>query len=162
MTIKLSRRGDVEPFHAMDVLAEANRLRAEGQADVISMAVGQPSDARAGPVREAAAGMHWPADVSAIRTRSAQPGCARRSRNTIGEHYGIDVPAGAHRRDHRFVGRRSTSRSSRSSTPATALRSHRQAIRPTATSCGARNRGGRDRTGAARTYLTAATAGRCA
>ena len=43
MALSVSRRGNVEPFHAMDVLAEANRLRALGQ-DVISMAVGQPSD----------------------------------------------------------------------------------------------------------------------
>lgn len=40
--IELSRRGDVEPFHAMDVLAEATKRRAEGH-PVISMAVGQPS-----------------------------------------------------------------------------------------------------------------------
>ncbi|MCF3641379.1 aminotransferase class I/II-fold pyridoxal phosphate-dependent enzyme [Rhizobium sp. TRM95111] len=36
-----SRRSAVEPFHAMDVLAEATRRRAAGH-DVISMAVGQP------------------------------------------------------------------------------------------------------------------------
>lgn len=40
--MSLSRRGEVEPFHAMDVLAEANRLKAGG-APVISLAVGQPS-----------------------------------------------------------------------------------------------------------------------
>ncbi|MGY5779292.1 pyridoxal phosphate-dependent aminotransferase [Rhizobium sp. LEGMi135b] len=38
----LSKRSDVEPFHAMDVLAEATRRRQAGHA-VISMAVGQPS-----------------------------------------------------------------------------------------------------------------------
>ena len=27
MAVSLSRRGEVEPFHAMDVLAEANRAR---------------------------------------------------------------------------------------------------------------------------------------
>ena len=36
------RKPSVEPFHAMDVLAEASRLRGEGK-DVISMAVGQPA-----------------------------------------------------------------------------------------------------------------------
>lgn len=50
----ISRRSDVEPFHAMDVLAEANRLKAMGQ-PVISMAVGQPSDPAPASVREAAA-----------------------------------------------------------------------------------------------------------
>ena len=41
--MSISRRSAVEPFHAMDVLAEANRLAAMGK-PVISMAVGQPSD----------------------------------------------------------------------------------------------------------------------
>ncbi|MGN6468122.1 MAG: pyridoxal phosphate-dependent aminotransferase [Rhizobiaceae bacterium] len=53
MAVFVSRRSAVEPFHAMDVLAEANRLKAEGL-DVISMAVGQPSDPAPGIVREAA------------------------------------------------------------------------------------------------------------
>jgi aspartate/methionine/tyrosine aminotransferase len=53
MTISISRRGAVEPFHAMDVLAGANRLRGLGH-DVISMAVGQPSDPAPTPVIEAA------------------------------------------------------------------------------------------------------------
>lgn len=39
----ISRRSAVEPFHAMDVLAAANRMRAEGHR-IISMAVGQPAD----------------------------------------------------------------------------------------------------------------------
>jgi aspartate/methionine/tyrosine aminotransferase len=48
-----SRRGVVEPFHAMDVLAEANRRRAAGY-PVISMAVGQPADPAPLAVRAAA------------------------------------------------------------------------------------------------------------
>ena len=52
--VSLSRRGEVEPFHAMDILAEANRLKEEG-VPVISMAVGQPSDPAPLAVREAAA-----------------------------------------------------------------------------------------------------------
>ncbi|MGE0279770.1 MAG: pyridoxal phosphate-dependent aminotransferase [Rhizobiaceae bacterium] len=54
MAISISRRGDVEPFHAMDVLAEANRLRRQG-INVVSMAVGQPSDPAPSAVRVAAA-----------------------------------------------------------------------------------------------------------
>ena len=54
MTITASRRSAVEPFHAMDVLAEANRLKAAGL-PIISMAVGQPSSPAPRPVREAAA-----------------------------------------------------------------------------------------------------------
>jgi len=53
MAIAISRRGNVEPFHAMDILAEANRLRGEGRS-IISMAVGQPSDPAPRAVREAA------------------------------------------------------------------------------------------------------------
>jgi aspartate/methionine/tyrosine aminotransferase len=54
MPISKSHRSQVEPFHAMDVLAEANRLRSAGH-PVISMAVGQPSDRAPAEVREAAA-----------------------------------------------------------------------------------------------------------
>jgi aspartate/methionine/tyrosine aminotransferase len=54
MSVSLSRRGAVEPFHAMDVLAQANRLKAQGH-DVVSLAVGQPSDPAPSLVREAAA-----------------------------------------------------------------------------------------------------------
>ena len=49
----ISRRSAVEPFHAMDVLAAANRMRAEGH-NVISMAVGQPADPAPGKVLDAA------------------------------------------------------------------------------------------------------------
>jgi aspartate/methionine/tyrosine aminotransferase len=51
--LSISRRSAIEPFHAMDVLAEANRLIALGK-PVISMAVGQPSDPAPQPVLEAA------------------------------------------------------------------------------------------------------------
>jgi aspartate/methionine/tyrosine aminotransferase len=54
MAVSVSRRGEVEPFHAMDVLAEANRLKQAG-VPVISMAVGQPSDPAPVAVRAAAA-----------------------------------------------------------------------------------------------------------
>lgn len=51
--MKLSRRGAVEPFHAMDVLAEATKSRAAGR-PVISMAVGQPVHPAPVAAREAA------------------------------------------------------------------------------------------------------------
>src|SRR5689334_4110252 len=54
MAVAISKRGDVEPFHAMDILAEANRLKALGQ-PIVSMAVGQPSDPAPQRVRDAAA-----------------------------------------------------------------------------------------------------------
>lgn len=49
-----SRRSAVEPFHAMDLLAEATKERAAGK-PVISMAVGQPSHPAPKAAREAAA-----------------------------------------------------------------------------------------------------------
>ncbi len=54
MAVAISRRSAVEPFHAMDVLAEANRLKAAGH-PVVSLAVGQPSDPAPQIVRDAAA-----------------------------------------------------------------------------------------------------------
>ncbi|WP_139975757.1 MULTISPECIES: pyridoxal phosphate-dependent aminotransferase [Brucella/Ochrobactrum group] len=51
--VTLSSRSAVEPFHAMDVLAEANRRRAAGH-PIISMAVGQPADPAPQVVRQAA------------------------------------------------------------------------------------------------------------
>ncbi|EDQ34057.2 Aspartate/tyrosine/aromatic aminotransferase [Hoeflea phototrophica DFL-43] len=50
----LTRKPSVEPFHAMDVLAEATRLKAQGR-DVISMAVGQPAHPAPRAARQAAA-----------------------------------------------------------------------------------------------------------
>jgi aspartate/methionine/tyrosine aminotransferase len=41
-SVRASRRSNVDPFRAMDVMAEANRMRAAGL-PVISLAVGQPS-----------------------------------------------------------------------------------------------------------------------
>ena len=91
MAVAISRRGEVEPFHAMDVLAEANRLRAEGHA-VVSLAVGQPSDPAPDVVREAAAaalragriGYTDSLGLSELRAAIAAH---------YGEHYGVEVPA---------------------------------------------------------------------
>ena len=89
MAFSLSKRGDIAPFYAMDVLADANRLIAAGK-DVISMAVGQPSDPAPRIVREAArraldAGRIGYTDAMGVATlREAIAG-------HYGEHYGIDV-----------------------------------------------------------------------
>jgi aspartate/methionine/tyrosine aminotransferase len=91
MAVSLSRRGDVEPFHAMDVLAEANRLKALGK-PVISMAVGQPSDPAPALVREAAAsaladgriGYTDALGIAGLRSAIAAH---------YMEHYGLNVPA---------------------------------------------------------------------
>jgi len=86
----LSRRGAVEPFHAMDVLAQANRLRAEGR-DIVSMAVGQPGDPAPEPVRRAAAQALATASIGytdalgLVELRQAIAG-------HYADHYGLEVP----------------------------------------------------------------------
>jgi len=89
MVISTSRRSRIEPFHAMDVLAEANRLRQQG-VDVISMAVGQPSGSAPAAVREAASaalirgqiGYTDALGISALRRAIAAH---------YAEHYGVEV-----------------------------------------------------------------------
>lgn len=90
MVVSVSRRSAVEPFHAMDVLAEANRLKAMGH-PVVSLAVGQPSDPVPSIVREAAqqallAGRGGYTDALGLMDL----------RQTISthyrDHYGVDVP----------------------------------------------------------------------
>ena len=91
MAVAISRRGEVEPFHAMDVLAEANRLKALGT-PVISMAVGQPSDPAPQRVRDAAgAGL----ELGRIGYTDALGLAELRQAISAhyAEHYRIDVPA---------------------------------------------------------------------
>lgn len=89
MANAISRRSAVEPFHAMDVLAEANRLKAEGH-PVVSLAVGQPSDPAPQVVRQAAAAaleigrIGYTDALGMLELRQAIAG-------HYGEHYGVDV-----------------------------------------------------------------------
>ncbi|MFC5386908.1 pyridoxal phosphate-dependent aminotransferase [Aquamicrobium segne] len=89
MRVSSSHRGQVEPFHAMDVLAGANRLIAQG-VDVISMAVGQPSDPAPQAVRRAAAEA-----LERGRIGYTDALGLMRLRQTIAqhyhEHYGLDI-----------------------------------------------------------------------
>ena len=90
MKATISRRSNIEPFHAMDVLAEANRLKAAG-VPVISMAVGQPSDPAPLPVREAAARVVRDGRIGytdALGLMSLREAIARH----YVDHYGIEVP----------------------------------------------------------------------
>ena len=90
MPVFTSRRADVEPFHAMDMLAAANRLRAEGH-DVVSMAVGQPSEAAPRAVLEAArraladGRIGYTDSLGILSLREAIAAHYR-------DHYGIEVP----------------------------------------------------------------------
>jgi aspartate/methionine/tyrosine aminotransferase len=91
MAVLLSRRGAVEPFHAMDVLAEANRLAMAG-ADVISLAVGQPSDPAPESVRQAAAEALRRGRIGYTDTLGL-PALREAISTHYAEHYGISVPA---------------------------------------------------------------------
>src|ERR1044072_4279665 len=89
MVVSLSRRGEVEPFHAMDILAEANRLKATG-VPVISMAVGQPSDPAPVGVREAATNALKIGRI--VYTDTLGLADLRKAIAAhYGDHYGIDV-----------------------------------------------------------------------
>ena len=88
---RLSARGAVEPFHAMDVLREQNALVQAGH-DVLSLAVGQPShsapkgvlDMAATALRDAKLG--YTDALGRMETRRAI------SRH-YGDRYGVEVPA---------------------------------------------------------------------
>ncbi len=91
MTVSVSRRGAAEPFHAMDVLAEANRLAAAGH-DVVSLAVGQPSDPAPAMVREAARAALADGRIGytdALGIPVLREAIAAHYR----DHYGVEVPA---------------------------------------------------------------------
>ncbi|MER9133863.1 aminotransferase class I/II-fold pyridoxal phosphate-dependent enzyme [Mesorhizobium sp. M0768] len=89
MVVSLSRRGAVEPFHAMDILAEANRLKAKGL-PVVSMAVGQPSDPAPAGVREAAASALKAGRIG-YTDALGLAGLRKAIAAHYGEHYGLDV-----------------------------------------------------------------------
>lgn len=74
----------------MDVLAEANRLRAGG-VDVVSMAVGQPSDPAPSAVRDAARVALETGRIGYTDSLGTA-GLRRAIAAHYGEHYGIDVP----------------------------------------------------------------------
>ncbi|WP_421929873.1 pyridoxal phosphate-dependent aminotransferase [Neoaquamicrobium sediminum] len=91
MVVAISRRSEVEPFHAMDVLAEANRLRAQGH-PVVSLAVGQPSDPAPAVVRQAAADA-IAAGTIGYTDSLGLPALREAIAAHYADHYGIEVPA---------------------------------------------------------------------
>ena len=91
IVIPPSKRSAVEPFHAMDVLARANAMRAAGHS-VVSLAVGQPSAPAPSVVREAAARAIRDAPLGytdALGRRDLREAIARH----YAEHYQQTVPA---------------------------------------------------------------------
>ncbi len=91
MVVAISRRSEVEPFHAMDVLAEANRLRAQGH-PVVSLAVGQPSDPAPAVVRQAAADAIAAGKIGYTDSLGL-PALRAAIAAHYADHYGIEVPA---------------------------------------------------------------------
>ncbi|MDI6027551.1 aminotransferase class I/II-fold pyridoxal phosphate-dependent enzyme [Corticibacterium sp. UT-5YL-CI-8] len=90
MVLSVSKRSSVEPFHAMDILAEANRLRARG-ISVISMAVGQPFDPAPKRVMEAARAVIDSGSIGytdALGRMDLREAISRH----YADHYGVDVP----------------------------------------------------------------------
>lgn len=79
--IKASLRSEIDPFRAMDVLAEANRLRAAGK-PIISLAVGQPSAPV--PTQAAEAAKAWLAAGQVSYTDALGRGSLRKR---IAQHY---------------------------------------------------------------------------
>jgi aspartate/methionine/tyrosine aminotransferase len=90
MAVSISRRGEVEPFHAMDVLAEANRLKALGE-NVVSLAVGQPSDPAPAIIRAEAAKALQAGRIGYTDALGIAPLRMAISRH-YQEHYGLDIP----------------------------------------------------------------------
>ena len=91
MAAAISRRSEVEPFHAMDVLAEANRLKAQGH-PVVSLAVGQPSDPAPAIVRQAAAEAIAAGKIGYTDSLGL-PALRKAIAAHYADHYGIEVPA---------------------------------------------------------------------
>lgn len=89
MQSRLSDRSNVEPFHAMDVLAQANRLKSAGH-NVLSLAVGQPGSPAPQIVRDAAvdAALHAPLGYTdALGRADARYAISRH----YADHYGVQV-----------------------------------------------------------------------
>ena len=87
--IRLSQRGRVEPFIAMDVLAEANRLQAEGRT-ILHLEVGQPSTKAPALVLEAAA-RALQAEKLGYSDALGMPALRRRIARHYADSYGVEV-----------------------------------------------------------------------
>ena len=86
---RIAARGDVRAFLAMDVLARAGRMRAEG-ADVLMMCVGQPSAPAPREAREAAARLVSDGRVS-YTDAAGRPDLRKRIARYYVDAYGVDL-----------------------------------------------------------------------
>ena len=92
MIPQLSQRGDVEPFHAMDVLARANELKSQGH-QVLSLAVGQPGAIPPLNVRQVAADAAMSQVIGYTNTLGRDDTRQAISKH-YRDHYGVNIPAG--------------------------------------------------------------------
>ncbi len=87
---KAARMSEIEPFHAMDLLAEARKLEESGR-DIVHMEVGEPDFPTAGPILEAARAalesghVHYTPAVGIRELREAIAAF-------YGTRYGVKVP----------------------------------------------------------------------
>jgi len=88
--IKASRRSEIDPFHAMDVLAEANRMVAAG-VNVISLAVGQPSASIPSQAADAAQAFLRAGRIG-YTDALGRIGLRRRIARYYAETYGVELP----------------------------------------------------------------------
>ncbi len=86
-----SRRSDVPPFYAMDVLRSASALKAAGR-DVLSLCVGQPSIGAPKLVRDEAARL-IASDIIGYTEALGLPALRERIAQYYRERYGVSVPA---------------------------------------------------------------------
>lgn len=91
MTQILSRRGDVEPFHAMDVLARANELKSQGH-EVLSLALGQPGAVPPKIVRQAAADAAMRQVIGYTNALGRDDTRQAISKHYL-DHYGVNISA---------------------------------------------------------------------
>ena len=92
MTVKVSRRSEVEPFHAMDVLAAANARMAAGE-PIVSLAVGQPSAPAPEAVRDAAAAATRAGRLS-YTDATGRADLRERIARYYGDRHGLDIAPG--------------------------------------------------------------------
>ncbi|MDO5728062.1 MAG: aminotransferase class I/II-fold pyridoxal phosphate-dependent enzyme [Actinomycetaceae bacterium] len=87
--MRLSQRGAVEPFRAMEILKQGNQVALEGR-EVYSLCLGQPSTAAPTPVRQAA---HRALDTEQIGYTDANgiPPLRERIARHYADEYGADV-----------------------------------------------------------------------
>ena len=88
--LTISNRGSIQPFHAMDVMAQANAMAARGE-DIVHMEVGQPGAPAPAPVLEAAQKALMDGRIGYTDALGILP-LKERIAKHYADHYGVAVP----------------------------------------------------------------------